>query len=61
MKLSEVQKQYLQIEYQRLVDKMFELKSRCDELEDEEEKHILTNLLEGYYRKVYTTKADYDT
>jgi hypothetical protein len=60
MNLSEVQKQYIQIEYQRLVDKMLDLERRRDELEDEEEKRILTNMLEKYYRKVYQMKADYD-
>jgi hypothetical protein len=60
MELSEVQKQNILIEYQRLVDKMLELESRRDELEDEQEKRILTTLLERYYRKVYTMKADYD-
>jgi hypothetical protein len=34
MKLNEVQNQYLQLEYQRLVDKMLELERRGDELED---------------------------
>jgi hypothetical protein len=60
MELSEVQKQNILIEYQRLVDKMLELESRRDELEDEQEKDTLTTLLERYYRKVYTMKADYD-
>jgi hypothetical protein len=44
----------------RLVDKMLELERRRDELEDEQEKDILTTLLERYYRKVYTMKTDYD-
>jgi hypothetical protein len=52
MNLSEVQKQNILIEYQRLVDKMFDPKRRRDELEDEQEKRILTNILEKYYRKV---------
>jgi hypothetical protein len=61
MNLSEVQKQNILIEYQqRLVDNMFELEKRRDEVEDEKEKHMLTNILERYYRKVYTMKADYD-
>jgi hypothetical protein len=60
MKLSEVQKQNIKIEYQRLVDKMFDPEKRCDEVEDEEEKRILTNILETYYQKVYTMKADYN-
>jgi hypothetical protein len=60
MNLSEVEKQYILIEYQRLVDKMFYLERRRDEVEDEQEKRILTNILERHYRKVYTMKADYD-
>jgi HSP20 family molecular chaperone IbpA len=60
MRLSEVQKQNLRIEYQRSLDKMLELESRRDEVEDEQEKHILTNILERHYQKVYTMKADYD-
>jgi hypothetical protein len=51
MNLSEVQKQNILIEYQRLVDKMLELERRRDEVEDEQEKRILTNILERYYRK----------
>jgi hypothetical protein len=39
---------------------MFDLERSSDELEDEEEKRILTNILEKYYRKVYTIKADYN-
>jgi hypothetical protein len=35
MNLSEVQKQNILIEYQRLVDKMLELERRRDEVEDE--------------------------
>jgi hypothetical protein len=60
MNLNEVQKQYILIEYQLLVDKMFDLERRSDEVEDEQEKRILTNILERYYGKVYTMKADYD-
>jgi hypothetical protein len=60
MNLSEVQKQNIQIEYQRLLDKMFGLERRLDELEDEQEKCILTNILERYYQKVYTIKVDYN-
>jgi hypothetical protein len=60
MNISEVQKQYILIEYQRLIEKMFHLESRSDEVEDEQEKRILTNMLEKHYRKVYTMKADYD-
>jgi hypothetical protein len=39
---------------------MLELERRRDEVEDEQEKHILTNILERHYQKVYTMKADYD-
>jgi hypothetical protein len=39
---------------------MLDLESRRDEVEDEQEKRILTNVLEIYYQKVYTMKADYD-
>jgi hypothetical protein len=46
MKLSEVHKLYLQIEYQQLLNKMLELERRHDKLEDELEKNILTTLLE---------------
>jgi hypothetical protein len=46
--LSEVQKQYILIEYQGLVDKMLDLARRRDQLEDEQEKYILTNILERY-------------
>jgi hypothetical protein len=60
MRLSEVQKQNLRIEYLLLVNKILELESRCDELEDEQEKDILTCLFERYYWKIYTMKADYD-
>jgi HSP20 family molecular chaperone IbpA len=60
MNLSEVQKQNILIEYQRLVDKMLDLERRRDEVEDEEEKRILTNILEKHYQKVYTVKANYD-
>jgi hypothetical protein len=35
---------------------MLELERRRDELEDEQEKRMLTNLLEIYYWKVYTMK-----
>jgi hypothetical protein len=45
MNLNEVQKQYILIEYQRLVDKMFDLEKRRDEVEDEQEKRILANIL----------------
>jgi hypothetical protein len=60
MKLSEVQKQNIKIEYQRLVDKMLELESRHNELEDEQEKRILSNILEKHYQKVYIMKINYD-
>jgi hypothetical protein len=60
MKLSEVQKQNIKIEYQRLVDKMLELERRRDELENKQKDRILTNVLERYYRKVYIMKAGYD-
>jgi hypothetical protein len=59
MNLSEVQKQNILVEYQRLVDKMFDLERRPDDAEDEQEKRILTNILERHFRKVYTMKADY--
>jgi hypothetical protein len=39
---------------------MFDLERRHDELEDEQEKDILTNILERHYRKVYRIKANYD-
>jgi hypothetical protein len=39
---------------------MLELERRRDELEDEQEKLILTNIFERYYQKVYTIKANYD-
>jgi hypothetical protein len=60
MNLSEVQKQNILLEYQRLVDEMFDLERRRDEVEDEQEKRILTNILERHYRKVYIMKADYN-
>jgi hypothetical protein len=60
MKLNEVQKQNILIEYQKLVDKMLDLERRRNELENEEEKRIHINLLERYYQKVYTMKANYD-
>jgi HSP20 family molecular chaperone IbpA len=59
MNLNEVQKQNILIEYQRLVDKMLDLERRRDEVEDEQEKRILTNILERHYQKVYTMKADF--
>jgi DNA-binding ferritin-like protein len=60
MNLSEVQKQNILIEYQQLVDKMLDLERSRDEVEDEQEKRILTNILERHYKKVYTMKADYN-
>jgi hypothetical protein len=60
MNLSEVQKQNILIEFQRLVEKMLDLERRRDEVEDEQEKRILTNILERHYRKLYPMKADYD-
>jgi hypothetical protein len=54
MKSSEVQKQNLKKEYQRLIDKMLELESRCDKFEDKQEKDMLISLLERYYWKAYT-------
>jgi hypothetical protein len=38
---------------------MLALERRRDKLEDEQEKDTLTTLLERYYRKVYTMKAQY--
>jgi hypothetical protein len=49
--LSEVQKQNIKIEYQQLVDKIFKLEKRRDEVEDEQEKRILINILEKHYQK----------
>jgi hypothetical protein len=60
IKLREVQKQNLKIEYQPLLDKMLDVERRRDKLEYEQEKDILTSQLERYYRKVYRMKADYD-
>jgi hypothetical protein len=59
MNLSEVQKQNILIEYQRLIHKILDLERRRDEVEDEQEKRILTNILERYYRKVHIMKVDY--
>jgi hypothetical protein len=39
---------------------MFDLEKRRDEVEDEQEKRIITNILEIHYQKVYTMKADYN-
>jgi hypothetical protein len=39
---------------------MLDLERRRDEVEDEQEKRILTNILERHYQKIYTMKADYD-
>jgi hypothetical protein len=39
---------------------MIDLERRRDEVKDEQEKRVLTNILERYYRKVYTMIADYD-
>jgi HSP20 family molecular chaperone IbpA len=60
MNLSEVQKQNILIEYQRLVDKILDLERKRDKVEDEQEKRILTNILERHYQKVYTMKADFN-
>jgi hypothetical protein len=39
---------------------MVKLENKQNEIEDEQEKLILTNKLERYYRKVYTMKVNYD-
>jgi hypothetical protein len=39
---------------------MLKLERSRDEVEEEKEKRIFTNILERYYRKLYTMKADYD-
>jgi hypothetical protein len=45
MNLSEVQKQNILIEYQRLVDKMLDLERRRDEVEGEQESVYLPTYL----------------
>jgi hypothetical protein len=60
MRLNEIQIQNLQIEYQLLVDKMLELENRLDNVEGEQEKNILSGLIERYYWKIYTMNADYN-
>jgi hypothetical protein len=60
MKLNEIQRYNIQNEYLRLLDKMIELESRRNEVEDEQQKNILTRQLERYYWKIYNMKADYN-
>jgi hypothetical protein len=51
MNLSEVQKQNILIEYQRLVDKMLDLERRREELEDGEENVYLQTYLKDITKK----------
>jgi hypothetical protein len=60
MKLNEIQRYNIQIEYLRLIDKMVELENRRNEVEYEQQKNIITNQLERYYWKIYTMKIDYN-
>jgi hypothetical protein len=60
MRLNEIQIQNIQIEYLRLIDNMLELENKRNEVEDEQEKNILTRLLERYYWKIYTMKVVYN-
>jgi hypothetical protein len=60
MRLNKIQRYNIQNECLPLLDKMIELKNRRNEVEDERQKRILTNILERHYRKVYIIKADYD-
>jgi hypothetical protein len=39
---------------------MFELENKRNEVEDEQQKNILTCVLERYYWKIYNMKADYN-
>jgi hypothetical protein len=45
MRLNKIQIQNLQIEYLRLIDKILELENRRNEIEDEQEKNIITRQL----------------
>jgi hypothetical protein len=47
MRLNEIQIQNIQTEYLRLIDKMFELENKRNEIE--QEKNIVSHLLERYY------------
>jgi hypothetical protein len=58
MKLNEIQIQNIQNEYLRLIDKLIELENKRNEVEDEQQKNLLTRQLERYYWKMYTMKAD---
>jgi hypothetical protein len=51
MRLNEIQIQNIQIEYLRLIDKMFELENKRNEIEDKQEKNVITRLLERHYWK----------
>jgi hypothetical protein len=59
MRLNKIQIQNLQIEYKLLIDKIFELENRRSEIEDEEEKNILSSLFERYYWKICSMKVQY--
>jgi hypothetical protein len=60
MRLNKIQIQNLQIEYQRLIDKMLEMKNKQNEVEDEQQKNVITSQLERYYWKIYNMKVDYN-
>jgi hypothetical protein len=60
MRLNEIQRYNIQNEYLRLIDKMFELENRRNEVEDEQQKNIITYQLKRYYWKIYTMKIDYN-
>jgi hypothetical protein len=60
MRLNEIQRYNIQNEYLRLLDKMIEPENRRNEVEDEQQKNIITNQLKTYYWKIYTMKIDYN-
>jgi hypothetical protein len=60
MRLNEIQRYNIQKEYLRLLDKMIELENKRNEVEDEQQKNIITCQLERYYWKICTMKIDYN-
>jgi hypothetical protein len=60
MRLNEIQRYNIQNEFLRLLDKIIEVENKRNQVEDEQEKNILTRQLERYYWKIYNMKVDYN-
>jgi hypothetical protein len=60
MRLNEIQRYNIQNEYLRLLDKMIELENKQNQVEDEQQKNIITSQLERYYWNIYNMKVDYN-